>query len=334
MQTISLGIANYCVKCNDNCRYCLLSSRHQTSGVDYTRAKVFFERIFEEAKTKFPDIRFYFYIGYCMDTPELQDFIGFSRKTGSPGGDFLQMNGFAERSKEETEKLIRGIKDAGVQMIDLTFYGTESYHDRFAGRKGDFQILLSMLQAAVQAGLEVNISLPLIRENKDQADELMKFLKGHGASRFYTFLPHSKGRGRSIMGQRLLKQEFESLSEEIKASFTRAETRTEAEWLETGVSPKFEKRDLILVLNPEEMSRLEQMNCEEILKYLEDLDDRFLQDMPSAEVLAERYGDPGNQQLFRFRDLLLKWQQQYIDEAKGTIYDMHDESHHFSVHLQ
>ena len=333
MQTTSLGIANYCVKCNANCRYCLLASRHQTSGVDYTRAKVFFERIFEEAKTKLPDIRCYFYIGYCMDTPELQDFIGFSRKTGSPGGNFLQMNGFAERSKEETEKLIRGIKDAGVQMIDLTFYGTESYHDRFAGRKGDFRILLSMLRAAVQAELEVNVSLPLIRENKDQTDELIQFLKAQGASRFYAFLPHSKGRGRSIVDQRLVKQEFDSLSDEVKASFTKTETRTEAEWLEMRAFPEFKSRDLILVLNPQEMSRFEKMSCEEILGYLENLDDHFLQAMPSAGALAERYGDPGNQQLFRFRDLLLKWQQQYIDESKGAIYDMHDESHHFSVHL-
>ena len=55
--------------------------------------------------------------------------------------------------------------------------------------------------------------------------------------------------------------------------------------------------------------------------------------MPSPEELAERFGNPRNEQLFRFRDLLLLWQQQYIEENGGSIYDMHDESHHFSVYL-
>ena len=55
-------------------------------------------------------------------------------------------------------------------------------------------------------------------------------------------------------------------------------------------------------------------------------------DIPVAE-LAAKYGDPGNEQLFRIRDLVLKWQQRFIADTGNTIYDMHDESHHFSVHM-
>ena len=55
--------------------------------------------------------------------------------------------------------------------------------------------------------------------------------------------------------------------------------------------------------------------------------------MPTIPELADRYGNPENNQLFRFRDLLLKWQQFYIADTGNTIYDMHDETHHFSVHI-
>ena len=74
------------------------------------------------------------------------------------------------------------------------------------------------------------------------------------------------------------------------------------------------------------------MTGEDILKELEALDDRYLAQMLTARELAARYGNPQNEQLFRFRDLLLKWQQEYIAETGNSIYDMHDETHHFSVH--
>ena len=75
------------------------------------------------------------------------------------------------------------------------------------------------------------------------------------------------------------------------------------------------------------------MNAAEILNELEAMDDRFLKEMPSVQELARMYGDPENQQLFRSRDLVLAWQQRYIAETGNRIYDMHDETHHFSVYF-
>ena len=87
------------------------------------------------------------------------------------------------------------------------------------------------------------------------------------------------------------------------------------------------------MLTKENIRSFESMAAEKIVSFLEELDDRFLAQIPSAPELAEKYGDPGNEQLFRFRDLLLKWQQQFITDTGNTLYDMHDETHHFSVHM-
>lgn len=86
------------------------------------------------------------------------------------------------------------------------------------------------------------------------------------------------------------------------------------------------------MLTPDTLAQLENRPAEEILGMLEEMDDRYLAEMPSAKELAERYGNPGNKRLFRLRDLLLQWQQRYISENGNTVYDMHDETHHFSVH--
>ncbi len=334
METASLLIANYCVPCHSFCRYCLLASCGKATGVDYKAGEALGGRIIREMKDARPDLHCSYYIGYCMDTPDLPEFLRFSREYQAPAAKFLQMNGFAFREEPELAELMESIRENGVELIDLTFYGTEAYHDRFAGRKGDFRFLLRMLDQAVKAGLQVNVSIPLIRENLSQIPELYEMLSAYPLRRCACFLPHSKGRGRTISEQRITKQEFEQLPEKIRNSFSRMKHRTEAEWIASGETAEFVKRSLILVLTPDNFKKYSRMSAAEILAELETMDDRYLKEMPSVQELARMYGDPQNQQLFRIRDLALIWQQRHIAETGNRIYDMHDETHSFSVHLR
>ena len=333
MKTVSFSIANYCVPCHAHCRYCLLSSCGKAAGVNQKTGMAFAERVIGELAEARPDLKANYYFGYCMDTPDLPDFIRFCRKYHAPGASFLQMNGFAFRDGQELRKLMNTLRENGVELIDLTFFGTEEYHDRFAGRKGDFRFLMEMLNASKEAELPVNISIPLLRENLDQMPALHHLLSEKGIRRFSFFLPHSKGRGRSIQDQRITRREFDALPEEIRNAFAHVRHMTEAEWLSSGEIADAEKRNLTLVLTPENMEKLNAIPAVDILNELETMDDRYLHEMLPARELAARYGDPANQQLFRLRDLLLKWQQQYIADTGNTLYDMHDEAHHFSVHL-
>ncbi len=293
----------------------------------------FADRVLRELADARPDLSASYYIGYCMDTPDLSEYIRFRMEHLCPSADFLQMNGFAFREEQEVQRLMDSVRENGVRWIDLTFYGTEAYHDRFAGRKGDFRYLLQMLDAADRAGLSVCASIPLIRENLGQMPELRRMLNETPVQRFSYFLPHSKGRGRSIGDQRITRQEFEALPDEIRASFQRTKHMTEAEWLASGEIVDPQKRNLTLVLTKENAERWNAAPAESILKELEELDDRYLEEMPAAEELAARYGDPFGQKFFKLRDLLLVWQQRFIGETGNTLYDMHDETHHFSVHF-
>ena len=114
MRTVSFSIANYCVPCHAHCRYCLLSSCGQVSGVDYRRSEELAHRVLTELAEKRPDISGSFYIGYCMDTTDLWDYINFSREHHSLGASFLQMNGFGFREATELLSIMQRIREAGV----------------------------------------------------------------------------------------------------------------------------------------------------------------------------------------------------------------------------
>lgn len=334
MKTTAIGVENLCVPCHASCKYCLLSSCRKATGVDYERGKQFARRFRNALGQARPDLRFFYYIGYCMDTPDLTDYIRFSQKIGSPAGRFLQLNGLAFRDEAETGRLIRSVYEEGVERIDLTFYGTREYHDHFAGRTGDFDFLLRLLSAANQVGLRADISVPLTRENMGQTEELLDRLSAYQLNSIFIFLPHSKGRGRVLDDLRLTKAEFETLSGRVKFHFSKVRYQTEAQWLRENTWPRAEARTLTLCLTPDNIEMLESMSAEEIVTYLERLDDAYYSAVPSLAELARMYGDKTGDRLFRIRDLHLKWQQMYLREHGAELYDMNEESHHFSVRAE
>ncbi|MDO5325726.1 MAG: hypothetical protein Q4G00_03280 [Clostridia bacterium] len=332
MKTKAMGVVNLCVPCSAQCRYCLLDSCHKTTGVSYERGKSLAKRMDAEIRQTHSDIRFFYYIGYCMDTPHLPDYVRFCREMGYASGTFLQMNGFRFREEKEYKELFQSLCALGEKSVDFTFYGNREYHDAFAGRNGDYDQLLFMLHAAIQAGITAQISAPLLQSNLHMADRLVKIWEQHQPSSLRFFLPHDKGRGKNLSQERLTKSDFENLSEKVKVHFSKMPHLTEAEWLAKGQFDDYTERTLTLNLRPEEIERWESMTASEILIYLERLDDQYLTQMPSARRLSSLYGNPLNDQLFRLRDLLLRWQQMYIRD-NPSVYDMHDEAHHFSVHV-
>lgn len=330
MKTVSLGVENLCVPCHSHCRYCLLSSCGTTTGVDYERGKRLAERLFREAQEKRPDLHFFHYIGYCMDSEYLLDYIAFSQHIHAPSAGFLQLNGLKLRDEADTDGFVSQIAAAGIRMIDLTFYGLREYHDRFAGRAGDYDFLLRILKSAQTYGLQIHLSVPVTRENADQMETLLRQLEAAHSGQIGLFLPHGKGRGRSLDPVRLTEEDRAGLSEPVAAKLSAY--RTEGEWLADGTWETPTERTLTLALTPGEIDRLESMSLEEILTYLEELDDRYYATIPSCEELAARYGDPSGKRLYRrFRDLYLEWQQRYLKDHPGNIWDMNDETHHFSV---
>ncbi|MBQ7359974.1 MAG: radical SAM protein [Lachnospiraceae bacterium] len=325
MKTTAIYIQNLCVPCNCHCRYCLLSWSNQLLGIDYDRSERFAKRFYEWIQEKKPEWTFNFYFGYSMEHPRLLDAIDFFRSIHSVNAHFLQFDGMKFRNAEEIYQLLSSIKEHGVEHLNFTIYGTKEYHDQFAARKGDFDYMLCVIDEAIKSELEVSVGVPITQENVGQIDELLKILKKHQIEKIRLFVPHEEGRGASLNSVRFREKDYQLLSEEAKALFSLKSYKTEREWVTYKTFAETENRALIISLTPDNIEMFESMSCEEIIAYVEELDETYYSVFPSIEELTEMYGDKEGEAFYQQRDLLHHYQQRYIKEHNLKIYDVTDE---------
>lgn len=329
MKTTSINVMNLCVPCENRCRYCLLSYDGKVSGVDYKRSQVYAKCFYEWLRVNRPDLSFLFGFGYSMEHPDLLEAIDFCQSIGSATGEFLQFDGMKFRTDEELESLLLQLKEHGIKLIDLTFYGTESYHDRFAARTGDYQMMMRTLVLSNKIGLDVAVSIPITQENTDQIDDLIGVLKQHITQRITCFIPHSEGRGRLLDSVRFSAEDYKKLSDDVRSSINWNRFKTESEWLRIGF-PVLEKRVLAVTLTRENMEFFDGIGFAETIAYLEKLDDDYYAAIPTVEELANIYGDPNGDRYYSARDLYLHYQRRYIADHNIKIYDINDERQCFS----
>lgn len=329
VKTVSINVMNLCVPCENRCRYCLLSYDGSVCGVDYKRSEAYAMRFYEWLRENRPELSFLFGFGYSMEHPDLLGAIDFCRSIGSATGEFLQFDGMKFRTEEELENLLRQLKEHGIELIDLTFYGTEQYHDRFAGRVGDYRLMMNTLAQANKVGVDVTIGIPITHENANQLDELIAELEQYRTRRISCFVPHGEGRGRLLESIRFSAGDYKRLSEHVRSRINTTRFKTEAEWLQCGF-PVNEKRVLTVTLTPENAAFFESLSFEETVAYLEKLDDDYYTAVPTAEELARIYGDSEGDRYYSARDLYLHYQQRYITDNQLEIYDINDERQCFS----
>ena len=325
METKSVMLQTLCVPCACRCRYCLLQWDGKTVGADYDRSQRLAERFYAWITQERPELAFHFSFGYSMEHPRLLDAIDFMNRISSVSGKLLQCDGLAFREEGELKDWLAGVKDHGVEGLNFTFYGTEAYHDRFAGRKGDHAHLLRMVSQAARMGLNVSAIVPLTQENIGQTDELIDELEAHGAKDVRLFIPHREGRGASLESVRLSLEDLSGLSGSAKAKLNRRVYQTEAEWCKIGGGEPERGRMLIISLTGENLERLEQTPFSEIIAEVEALDDAYYAAFPSFEELLNRYGDRAGDKLYSRRDLFHRCRQQYAREFGIEVYDVTDE---------
>lgn len=329
MKTVSINVMNLCVPCENRCRYCLLSYDGKPGGVDYQRSQAYAKRFYDWLKENRPDLSFLFGFGYSMEHPDLLGAIDFCRSIGSATGEFLQFDGMKFRTDVELETLLRQLQTHGIKLIDLTFYGTESYHDRFAARAGDYQLMMRTLEKANEIGLNVAVSIPITRENAGQIEDLLAELGQYRTQAIRCFVPHSEGRGRLLDAVRFSAEDYENLSDHVRSRINTTRFKTEGEWLKSGFLPN-EKRVLTVTLTPENVQFFEGLSFEDTIAYLEKLDDDYYAAIPTVEELAKLYGDPNGHRYYSARDLYLHYQRRYIADHKLEVYDINDERQCFS----
>ena len=244
----------------------------------------------------------------------------------------FMFDGMAIRDEAETKMLLCSLWEAGIERLHYTFYGLQTYHDRFAGRKGDFAYMMDTARLAQEIGMTVSAGIMVTMENLEQLEALLSGLNSAGIGDITPILPHGKGRGYVLSDLRLTEDGYRRLPDILRDKLPRNRYRTEGEWMAEGNYPRPAFRHLTLSLAPENIDRLEHMPPWEIIAELEAMDDSFYDRLPDTDSLARQYGRAENTQLFRFRDLYLQWQKRYLAEHPTTP-DMTDERYSFSTRV-
>jgi len=326
MTTESILLQNLCVPCACRCRYCLLSWDGRPVGIPWDRGARFASRFRQWLLENRPELRFQFAFGYAMEHPELREALRFLRRIGSPQAEFLQCDGLRMRGGAECAALARLLAEEGVKHLNFTFYGLPDYHDRFAGRPGDFSLMLRLMRAAEEAGLAVSAGVPLTAESAPQADALIGLLREDGAcDRISLFVPHEEGRGAALRSIRFSEDELGLLSPDALALLNRRLYRPEGEWVrEKDFAPET-RRTLLLSLRPDNIDRYESMTPGELIAEAEALDEAYYAAFPTLPELAERYGDPAGRRFYRQRDLFYHYRRLFAADRGLEIYDVTDE---------
>lgn len=329
MKTVSVNLSSLSVPCENRCRYCLLSWDGNCLGTSYEDCRAYAEGLRAWLRENRPDLRFEFYFGYSMEHPNLLKTVDYMHENGYVQGDFLQFDGMKFRTPGESLQLLTDLKDHGIRMVDFTFYGTRDYHDRFAGRAGDFDYMVRLLAQAQKIGLNTEVGIPLTHENAPQAEELIQSLLPYEPQRIFCFVPHGEGRGVHLDKIRFSQADFEYLPPLVREHFNRSLYRPEGEWVTGGFFQAYQKRVLALVPTPENLEHFRSLGYEGTLAYLERLDDDYHRALPANEELIKLYADPQGQEFYSQRDLIMHVQRRYIAENRLDLYDIHDERHSF-----
>ena len=323
MKTTSVNILNLCVPCYNHCKYCLLTWNGKCVGIDYDRSVKYARNFYNWLQIAHPEMNFVYYFGYSMDHPDLTNAITFMQETNSPSGEFLQFDGMRMRTKTELHKLLDNIKGLGIKLLNFTFYGTSEYHDQFAGRKGDFDLMMNTLNIALEKDLLVEVGIPITKENIAQIETLLNILP-KDKIKIFLFTPQSGGRGITLLNSKITVADYESLSNIAKTYFNRNKNRTPSEWF-ANPPPAVENKILTLSLLPSNIEKLEKQSLEKTLMELETLDEEYYNIIPDFQQLLKIYLAPNDDRLYSQKDLYLLYRKQYIADNKLTVPDIADE---------
>lgn len=309
----------YGVPCRCRCRHCSLRTGERLTRVAFERAQGIAERFLEWQDAQGSSgLAVEFVGGYTYELPWSMRFVDFHSRHGTSTAPVILTNGMRIRSDSEMREMLLRFKEAGMTDVGLTFYGTGRTHDRWAGRKSDFEYLLAMARAARECEMKRAEAIFVHQGNLDELPNLLAMLDQIPGARHCSVCTWDyRGRGKSLEQERITASQVEALPEEIRRLINLERYRSEAEWLERiaqGAIPAKTARWYFIGVWEDNVERLESVPCEALTAAIRDADDAFHRAIPPLPVLAERYGDKGGDRLYALRDLEWKWTDRYLDE--------------------
>ena len=317
-----VDISYYGVPCACRCRHCCLGGGPWApASLRYERAKRIANRFLQWAGTGAGvGFRVEFGVGfsYNLETPQLLDYVGFRRAHDMAGWDYLPLNGLRLKGRDELCQLLTALADAGIRLVNLSFYGLGKTHDEWARRRGDFAYLMRMAEVAAECGLSRSETIFPRKSVLAQLPRLVEMLDPVPGLEQRILDPWDfRGRGKELEEERPELSDLDMLPALLRSLVNFTRYRTEAAWIEAilaGQAPPRTRRIYDVCVGDDNVDYLEREECAAILSDIRDRDDLHRKGEPSLPELANRFGDRSNLRLYAMRDLEWKWLGQYYGE--------------------
>ena len=313
--------------CAHICRYCLVSETRKGSKLSFARFERLVHRFYDWKDAGKTDIDVRTFIGPSFDYDiDVLDGVRRLRARRGKTFDIINLGGLRLRDAAALEAWLDERQAAGIVGFHTSLAGCGETHDRWNGRRGDFDYQMTILRMGSERGMLRQERLFVARNTLASFDRLLDVMDGiPGEIRSRIVTPYFyAGLARRYEDERLTEEIRDALPERIlklrRGRF--AEWRSEREWIpvlmETASQPR--KIAMKLDVHAGNIDALESASCEEVFAAQERLYQEGYGRMPSFEELCARYGDANGRKVYMLpRDLEQKWMDMHARETGVAI---------------
>lgn len=302
--------------CAHICRYCLITDTRKGTALPFARFEQLAHRFFDwKASEGRDDLDLGVFVGPSFDY-DLDTLKGMTRLRARRGGRFqiLNLGGLRIRRGDDLTAWLEERRSSGIIGFHTSLAGCGETHDRWNGRRGDFDYQTEILRLGGERGMVRHERLFLTRNTLPVFDRLLDTLDsipGEVRNRYATLFFFA-GLATRYEDERITEEIRDTLPERIgrlkQGKFQ--DWRSEREWIPIMMETAEKPRKLILKLDVNEanIDQLEQTPCEEIFAERERAYQESYRQIPSLSELAGRYGDPTSRKVYMMsRDVEGRW---------------------------
>lgn len=325
-QPVGISISAGLAPCTNHCRYCQLADR-RLAHFSMDRFVAVVEKFLDyKTKTGF-DIGQW--LGYSFELA-LNDFEKQLQIYRRSGFDLkvLLLGGLVMRRGHELRQWYQQRQALGSDTVVASYYGYGSRHDYLNNQVGHFAYQIEAQKIAAEVGLKnsqriflFKAALPEMERILDSIDEV-----GDSVTERVAYLLFYSGLGRAFENERITHELLDNQPDRLKAFYRddHEQWKSEEEWVEwvRDGKPVFPQNWLSLNLNDANITRIEQMSCEEIIDELTRRTKKAYSMIPEREELAEKYSDPTSEKLYMFMwDMECLWVDRFLARNPEVVFE-------------
>ncbi len=181
---------NVTARCNLRCKHCYIDASTAMPGELTTEEAL---RVVEEIAELNRETMLILTGGEPLLRPDLDELVARAASLGMMV--VLGTNGTMLTSERARALEEQGLSGVGISLDSLA----SSRHDAFRGFRGAWQSAVRGIDAAREAGLDVQIQMTLTRDNLPELAEAMRFAEAHDARALSVFFLVCTGRGQDLV---------------------------------------------------------------------------------------------------------------------------------------